>query len=165
LWKWAVANARKSNPSKSKAAIFMRAQAKDLLNYFLGFQKISEASSSTYLGIILHNDLSLVGQFNFTAQEAWKALHFIIRVLRKGNSNTKSLAYTSLVHPILEYRASCCHPYKEVQINASDRVQKKAAKFANRTNSSVWETLALRRKIPRICAFFEEEEKRTGMES
>jgi hypothetical protein len=44
-------------------------------------------------------------------------------------------------------------------------VQNKAAKFANHTKSSVWETLALRGKIARICAFFEEEKKGTGMES
>jgi hypothetical protein len=34
-------------------------------------------------------------------------------------------------------------------------VQKEAAKFANHTNVSVWENLAQRRKIARICAFFE----------
>jgi hypothetical protein len=51
-------------------------------------------------------------------------------VLKKGNSNTKSLAYTSLVRPILEYGAACWDPYMEGQINALVRVQKKAAKFA-----------------------------------
>jgi hypothetical protein len=40
------------------------------------------------------------------------------------------------------------------QINALDRVQKKAAKFANHTNDSVWETLTQRRRIARICALF-----------
>jgi hypothetical protein len=33
--------------------------------------------------------------------------------------------------------------------------EKKAAKFENQTNSSVWETLAQRRKIARICALFQ----------
>ena len=32
----------------------------------------------------------------------------------------------------------------------------KAKKFANLTNDSVWETLAQRRKIARICALFNE---------
>jgi hypothetical protein len=32
-----------------------------------------------------------------------------------------------------------------------DRVQKKAAKFANHTNDSVWEALAQGRKVARIC--------------
>ena len=55
---------------------------------------------------------------------------------------TKSLAYISLVRPILEYGVSCWDPYRKGQINPLDRVRKKAAKFANRTNKSVWETLA-----------------------
>jgi len=32
---------------------------------------------------------------NYTVKEALKALNFIMRTLRKGNSNTKRLAYTS----------------------------------------------------------------------
>ena len=33
----------------------------------------------------------------YTVKKAWKALHFIMRILKRGNSSTKSLAYTSLV--------------------------------------------------------------------
>ena len=73
---------------------------------------------------------------------------------KKGNSNTKSLAYISLVRPILEYGAACWDPYSEGQISALDRVQKKAAKFAHHTSSPNWETLASRRKLSRICALF-----------
>jgi hypothetical protein len=53
-----------------------------------------------------------------------------MRILKKGNNNTstKSLDYTSLVRPILEYGAKCWDPYREVKINALDRVQSKAAK-------------------------------------
>jgi len=40
------------------------------------------------------------------------------------------------------------------QINALERVQKKAAKFANHTNLLVWEILVQRRQIARICALF-----------
>jgi len=39
-------------------------------------------------------------------------------VLKKGNRNTKSLAYTSLVCPILEYEAACWDPCEEGQMNA-----------------------------------------------
>ena len=68
---------------------------------------------------------------NYAVQKAWKALHFIMCVLKKGKSNTKSLAYKSQVRPILEYRVPCWDTYREGQINALDCVQKKAAKFAN----------------------------------
>ena len=33
-----------------------------------------------------------------------------MRIVKKGNKNTKSLAYTSLVRPILEYGVACWDP-------------------------------------------------------
>jgi len=48
----------------------------------------------------------------------------------------------SLVCPVLEYGAACWDPCREGQINALDRVQTKAAQFANHTKDSDWETLA-----------------------
>jgi hypothetical protein len=70
-----------------------------------------------------------------------------MHVLKKGNSETKSLAYTSLVLP-----AACWVSYCEGQINALDRTQNKAAKFTHLRNDSNSETLAQSRKIARICA-------------
>ena len=93
---WAVENAVKINPSKSKAVRFTRARVKVPLNYSLMDALFPEASSFKYLGIILRNDLSWANQVNYTVKKAWKALHFTMRVLKKGNSNTKSLAYRSL---------------------------------------------------------------------
>ena len=43
-------------------------------------------------------------------------------------------------------------PYRDDQVSALNRVQKRAGKFAN--NMSGWETLAQRRLIARICALF-----------
>ena len=60
----------------------------------------------------------------------------------------------SLVRPILEYGAACWDPYREGQISALDRVQKKAAKFVHHMKSPNWEILASRRKLSRICARF-----------
>ena len=128
-------------------------KVKNPLGYSLCDQKIPEASSCKYLGIILRSDLNWADQVNYRVQKAWKALHFVMRVLKKGNRNTKSLAYTSLVRPILEYGSACWDPYRG-QINALDRVQKKAAQFTNHTKDSDWETLAQRRKIARLCALF-----------
>ena len=68
---------------------------------------IPEASSCKYLGIILRSDLSWEDRVNYTVKKAWKALQFTVQILKKGNSNTKSLAYMSLVRPILEYGAAC----------------------------------------------------------
>jgi len=77
-----------------------------------------------------------------------------MRMLKKGNSSTRSLAYTTLVCPILEYWAACWDPYREGLIGELDRMQKKRAKFAYHENESNWETLSQRRMISRICAVF-----------
>jgi len=45
-------------------------------------------------------------QVSYTAQKAWKARQFVLHVLKKENKNTKSFAYSSLIHPILEYAAA-----------------------------------------------------------
>ena len=154
LGEWAVENAMKINPSKSNAIRFTRARVKDPINYSLMGTLIPEASSCRYLGIILPSELSWADQVKYTVKKAWKALHFTMRILKKGNSNTKSLAYMSLVRPILEYGAAWWDPYREGQISALDRVQKRAAKFAHHKNSPNWETLASRRTLSRICALF-----------
>jgi hypothetical protein len=79
----------KVNPGKSKVIRFTRDRIKNPLNYCLGDQKIPEAISYKYLGIILRCDLNWVDQVNHTARKAWKALHFVMRVLKRGNRNTK----------------------------------------------------------------------------
>jgi hypothetical protein len=109
---------------------------KDPLDYTLANTLIPEASSCKYLGIILRNDLSWADHVNYTAKMAWKALHFTMRILKKGNSNNKRLAYMSLLRPILEYGVACWDPYREGQITALDKVQKKAAKFEHQKNRS-----------------------------
>jgi len=61
---------------------------------------------------------------------------------KKITKETKSLAYMSLVHPILEYGAACWNTCTEGQINALDRVQKKATQYTNHTQDSDYENLS-----------------------
>jgi hypothetical protein len=71
---------------KYKAVRFTRAWVKGPLNYTLGGQLIPEASSCQYLGILLRSDLGSANHVNYTVRKAWKALHFIMRVHKQGNS-------------------------------------------------------------------------------
>jgi len=75
-------------------------------------------------------------------------------VLKNGSRNTKHLAYTSLARPVLEYGSAWWDPCREGQINALDRVEKKAAQFTDHTKDSDRETLAQRRTIARLYALF-----------
>jgi len=62
-----------------------------------------EASSCKYLGIILGSDLNWVERSKLHSAKSLEGSHFVMRVLKKGNRSTKSLSYTSLVLPVLEY--------------------------------------------------------------
>jgi len=92
-----------------------------------------------------------VEHVNYRAQKAWKALHFAMFVLKNGNWNTNRLAYTSLLHPILEHWAAWWVPCREGQLHALDRVQKEAAQFTNHTNNSDWDNWPQCRTIARLC--------------
>jgi hypothetical protein len=127
---------------------------KERIRYYFGDQLILEANSFKYLGIIIRSDLNWADHVNYTLRKAWKALHFIMWILKNGNNNTKRLAYTALVRPILEYGAVCWDPYREGQVSALNRVQKRAAKFGNNSNKMGWETWPQRRTIARICPLF-----------
>jgi hypothetical protein len=95
----------------------------------------------TYWSTLWSNEVGPQFQLSFR-RSLMNVILYIRRCSRKYvHSNTKSLAYTSLVRPILEYGAACWDPYREGQINALDRVQKKVAKFAHHRNESNWGTL------------------------
>jgi len=55
----------------------------------------------------LRSDLNWADHVNYRVKKDWKAIQFIMGILKKGNSSTKSVAYTTLVCPILEYGAAC----------------------------------------------------------
>jgi hypothetical protein len=80
---WAVENGMKINSGKSKAIRLMKAQVKNPLGYSLGDQNIPEVSSCKYLGIILCHSFNWVDQVNYVVQKAWKALNFVVCVLKK----------------------------------------------------------------------------------
>jgi hypothetical protein len=93
-------------------------------------------------------------------KKAWTAIHFTICILKTGNSNTKRLAYVSLLRPILEYGAECWDdPYREGQISVLDWAQNKALKFAHHRNDSNWETLAQCRKMALFKVYMGDHDK------
>ena len=142
LGEWTVESEMKINPDKLKAVSFTKARVKERIRYSFAEQLIPEASSFKYFGINILNDLNWADHVSYTLRKAWKALHYIMRILKKGNNNTKRLDYT-----IVEYGAVCWDPYREGKASALNRVQKRAAKFGNNLNGSGWETLAQRRLI------------------
>ena len=144
----------KTNPSKCKAIRFTRAPAGSPLGYSLCNQEIPNASSFKDLRIVIRSDSNWVDHVNYITQTRWKAHHFVMCVLINVSTNTKSLAYMSLVRPVLEYVAACWDPCGEGKIKGLDRAQTKAARFTNHTKDFDWESLAQLRPTARLCALY-----------
>jgi hypothetical protein len=92
-----------------------------------GNLRIQKACIHRTFRVNLHN------QVIYTVQNAWRTLHFVMRIVKKGNKNAKCLVYTPLVRPILEYGTACWDPYRECQISALDFVQNKPGKLAHQS--------------------------------
>jgi hypothetical protein len=92
----------KINPYKSKTLSFTRARVKDPLKYTRRDQKIPEDNCCKYLGIIIRNGLSWADQAKLNGSKSLEGITFCNAYCKKGKLNTKSIAYKSLVRPILE---------------------------------------------------------------
>jgi hypothetical protein len=78
----------KINPGKSKAVSFTKARVKERIRYYIGDRLILDSNSSKCLGIITRSDINWADHVNYTLRKAWKALHFIMCILKQGNNNT-----------------------------------------------------------------------------
>ena len=78
-----VGNEMKINPAKYKAISFTRARVINPLVYSL-------LNKNSRKRVVLNtcSDLNWVDQVNYTVQDS-KALHFVMRVLKKGKKNIK----------------------------------------------------------------------------
>ena len=101
---------------------------------------------------------------NNLAIKASKVLNFIKRNLSNCSSETKASAYLSLVRPIMEYASCVWDPHEIVNIQAPEKVQRRAARWvlsefgrhSSVTNMLVqlgWPTLQHRRFMSRIIFF------------
>ncbi|KAJ4442642.1 hypothetical protein ANN_04231 [Periplaneta americana] len=78
------------------AISFTRKINKIIASYTLGGETIPEVNECKYLGITFSSDLCWGEHVTDTVGKAWRALHFVMRVLRKGSDKSKEIAYKSL---------------------------------------------------------------------
>jgi len=98
--------------------------------------------------------------------KATRILNFLCRNLYRCNQEVKSMAYTHLVRPMLEYASCVRDPYFDKDINTLEMVQRRAARRVtsnydwrsgiNITSSLEdlqWQSLLQRRQISRLKLF------------
>ena len=132
-------------------------------------QTLTSVDLHCYLGIHLSNTLNWTAQTKAASTKAQQKLGVVRRNLNKCPTHIKTVAYTSLVRPILEYASAAWAPHSQNNIKTLERIQRQAARFCknnySREPGSVtkllqelgWETLQTRRKSKRITTLYKME--------
>ena len=165
LSKWAETWQMRFNSDKCFVMHLSRSKTPVRTTYFLGSTALKETASHSYLGITLSSDLRFNEHCDNTTKKAGKMLNFISRNFYHCTRDVKSKLYLSLVRPLMEYAVAAWDPYTQRNINALEKVQRRAARFAFRDysrDSSVnqmltelqWPLLADRRENHRLSFMF-----------
>jgi len=100
-----------------------------------------------------------------TAAKASQVFNFLRHNLSNCSSSVKASAYLTIVRPIMEYTSSVWDPHQQCNIQAIEKIQRRAARWVMSDygrHSSVsgmlqflnWPTLESRRRISRLKAIY-----------
>ena len=144
------------NISKCEQITTTRRRSSRDIKYYMDGVQLPVVSDFKYLGVVKSNDLTFETHISNTAKKANSRLGMLRRCLRGANANTKTLAYTAMVRPILEYASVIWSPYKKREEKVVESVQRRAFRWAyrirrrdpisGRMTQEGWDTLCSRRK-------------------
>ena len=158
LEEWQNTWLMKFNPTKCFTMTLASRKPTPNIYTFCG-QQLKSVQSHCYLGVQISNTLNWTAQCNSVARKAQHTLGVIRRNLNKCPTHIKSIAYTTLVRPILEYASASWDPRCLKHIKTLERIQRQAARFCTQNYSREpgtvtqllkdlqWDTLQTRRKI------------------
>jgi len=90
----------------------------------------------------ISSDLCWHKHVDSVSAKATRTLNFVRRNIYRCPPDVKTLAYTSLIRPHLEFVSSAWDPYTARDINQLDKVQRRAARFVKKrlpqNNIRVW---------------------------
>ena len=128
----------------------------------LGNTTMKKVEETKYLGVILQQDLCFDSHIDSKITNARKLLGAIKFMLHDATMEGKTLAYTSLCRPILEYADVVWDPLCKQTVNSLEKVQTAAVKFiaslrgrTSVTEACEWlrlELFAKRRKNHRLTS-------------
>ena len=97
--------------------------------YTINGQSLTRVTQYPYLGVMFDSTMSFSPHISNITCNAMRTLNFVKRNLYKCNRDTKCMAYTSLVRPVLEYASSIWDPHLNKNILAIEMVQRRAARW------------------------------------
>ncbi|KAK2186297.1 hypothetical protein NP493_206g01003 [Ridgeia piscesae] len=121
----------KFNPTKCFTMTLASRKPTPNIYTFCG-QQLKSVQSHCYLGVQISNTINWTAQCNSVARKAQQTIGVIRRNLNKCPTHIKSIAYTTLVRPILEYASASWDPHCLKHIKTLERIQRQAARFSRR---------------------------------
>jgi hypothetical protein len=88
---------------------------------------LDHVTKAKFLGVAISSDLKWESHINNITKKANNTLGFLKRNLNISSVSMKEQAYKSLVRPSLEYACSVWDSYLQQDIDAIERVQRRAA--------------------------------------
>ena len=153
------------NPEKCYIMHITNKRTPNVNSYRFCGQTLETTKAHPYLGVTLTSNLKWSDHVSKVTAKAKQTLGVIRRNLWSCPRKVKSLAYTSLVRPNLEYAATVWDPYTKKDKDKLERVQNQAARFCMNNydrHASVtamkrelqWKSLEERRRVSRLCMMY-----------
>ena len=153
------------HPDKCTILTCTNKRAPSVRTYYLHNQPLKTVSSAKYLGVTIQSNARFNTHLNNIICSANRTLGFLRRNLKQAPIKTKTMAYKSLVRPLLEYASSVWDPSTQKDIARLEMVQRRAARFVlnkYQKKASVddmlsllqWPTLQSRRNIARLTTLY-----------
>ena len=153
------------HPDKCEVIPITRNRTPIINKYVLHNHTLNTTKNAKYLGVTITSDLNWNTHIDNITAKANRTLGFIRRNIRISSPTIKTLAYNSLVRPLLEYASPVWDPYTKLNIDKIEMVQRRAARFAtnryhntssvtNMLSTLQWRSLADRRVDARLCLMF-----------
>jgi hypothetical protein len=119
----------KFNPEKCYVIHVTKKKIPLKFDYLLHSHILQPVDNSKYLDVTISNDLDWGPHINDITTKANKTLGFLRRNMKNCTRKVKTLTYTSLVRPVVEYSSLVWNPSKNQQISEVDQIQRKAARY------------------------------------
>ncbi|XP_028407530.1 uncharacterized protein LOC114530144 [Dendronephthya gigantea] len=132
LHEWSILWQLPFNTDKCEVIRITHARDKSVLSYSLSGTYLKSVEEVKDLGVTITKNLSWSQHVAITVNKANKVLGIIKRTVGPVDKSVFSMLYKSLVRPILEYAVPVWSPYLVKDIQALEKVQRRASRIALR---------------------------------
>jgi hypothetical protein len=143
-------------------------------SYNLNGDILSNVDPYPYCGVTVSSDLEWHNHTASITKKATRTLNFVRRNIYNCPSETKAVAYASLVRPHLEYAVAAWDHHLDKHIHQREMVQRHAAQFIHHDyhhSASVtslldclhWPPLVNRKKTASLCLFYKSVHNLSGI--